>query len=83
MGAVVLGLTAYAGYRTYDAYNGGGESALLLANAEALADGEYETYTTWTCDASTLTPCEHSCDNCNTKVTGTGQGHGTHFCRPK
>ena len=40
MGVVVLGLSAYAGYRTYDAYNGGSESALLLANAEALADDE-------------------------------------------
>ena len=38
MGAVVLGLSAYAGYRTYDAYNGVSESDLLLANAEALAD---------------------------------------------
>ena len=37
MGAVVLGLSAYAGYRTYDAYNGVSESELLLANAEALA----------------------------------------------
>ncbi len=38
MGAVVLGLSAYTGYRTYDAYNGVSESDLLLANAEALAD---------------------------------------------
>ena len=38
MGAVVLGLSAYAGYRTYDAYHGVSESDLLLANAEALAD---------------------------------------------
>lgn len=37
MGAVVLGLSAYAGYRTYDAYNGVSESDLLLANVEALA----------------------------------------------
>ena len=37
MGAVVLGLSAYAGYRTYDAFNGVSESDLLLANAEALA----------------------------------------------
>ena len=45
VGAVVLGLSAYAGYRTYDAYNGVSESDLLLANAEALADpdeGSYE-----------------------------------------
>ena len=40
LGAVVLGLSAYAGYRTYDAYAGNGEDDLLLANAEALADGE-------------------------------------------
>lgn len=40
MGAVVLGLSAYAGYRTYDAYNGVSESDLLLANAEALASGD-------------------------------------------
>ena len=39
MCAVVLGLSAYAGYRTYDAYNGVNESDLLLANAEALANG--------------------------------------------
>ena len=32
MGAVVLGLSAYAGYRTYDAYNGVSESDLLLAS---------------------------------------------------
>ena len=37
LGAVVLGMSAYAGYRTYDAYNGVSESDLLLANAEALA----------------------------------------------
>lgn len=45
IGAVVLGLSAYAGYRTYDAYNGVSESDLLLANAEALAnqdEGGYE-----------------------------------------
>ena len=41
MGAVVLGLSAYAGYRTYDAYNGVSESELLLANAEALAIQEF------------------------------------------
>ena len=29
MGAVVLGLSAYAGYRTYDAYHGVSESDLL------------------------------------------------------
>ena len=40
LGAVVLGMSAYAGYRTYDAYNGASESDLLLANAEALADDE-------------------------------------------
>lgn len=40
LGAVVLGLSAYAGYRTYDAFDGLSESDLLLANAEALADGE-------------------------------------------
>lgn len=39
MGAVVLGLSAYAGYRTYDAYAETNESDLLLANAEALANG--------------------------------------------
>ena len=40
MGAVVLGLSAYAGYRTYDAYHGVSESDLLLANAEALASDD-------------------------------------------
>ena len=40
LGAVVLGMSAYAGYRTYDAYNGASESDLLLADAEALADDE-------------------------------------------
>ena len=45
IGAVVLGLSAYAGYRTYDAYNGVSESDLLLANAEALAsDDESSSY---------------------------------------
>ena len=34
MGVVVLGLSAYAGYRTYDAYAKVSESDLLLANAE-------------------------------------------------
>ena len=29
LGAVVLGMSAYAGYRTYDAYNGVNESDLL------------------------------------------------------
>lgn len=40
LGAVVLGLSAYVGYRTYGAYTDVNESDLLLANAEALADGE-------------------------------------------
>ena len=40
LGAVVLGLSAYAGYRTYDAYAGNSEDDLLLANAEALANVE-------------------------------------------
>ena len=39
-GTVVSGMSAYAGYRTYDAYNGVNESDLLLADAEALADDE-------------------------------------------
>ena len=39
LGAVVLGLSAYAGYRTYDAYAVNSEDDLLLANAEALAAG--------------------------------------------
>ena len=34
---VVLGLSAYTGYRTYDTYHEVSESDLLLANAEALA----------------------------------------------
>ena len=38
MGALVLGVTTYAGYRTYDAYAGVDESDLLLANIETLAD---------------------------------------------
>lgn len=37
MGVVVVGLSAYVGYRTYDAYNGVSEGDLLLENAEALA----------------------------------------------
>lgn len=41
MGVVVLGLSAYAGYRTYDAYAKVSESDLLLANAEALALQEF------------------------------------------
>ena len=47
MGAVVLGLSAYAGYRTYDAYNGVSESDLLLANAEALAGDESPKLAQW------------------------------------
>ena len=47
MGALVLGVTAYAGYRTYDAYvEKETESNLLLENAEALAspsEGGYGT----------------------------------------
>lgn len=39
-GAVVLGLSAYVGYRTYGAYSEKElESDLLLANVEALAVG--------------------------------------------
>ena len=39
MGALVLGVTAYAGYRTYDAYvEKQAESNLLLENIEALAE---------------------------------------------
>lgn len=42
VGALVLGLSAYAGYRTYDAYvEKQFESNLMLENIEALAnDGE-------------------------------------------
>ena len=40
MGAGVLGLSAYAGYRTYDAYAKVSESDLLLANIEAIADSK-------------------------------------------
>lgn len=40
VGVVVLGLSAYAGYRTYGAYTEVSESDLLLANAEALATGD-------------------------------------------
>ena len=41
MGVAVVGLSAYVGYRTYDAYvEKETESNLLLENAEALADGE-------------------------------------------
>ena len=43
VGALVLGLSAYAGYRTYDAYNVVSESDLLLANAEALANNNEST----------------------------------------
>ena len=39
-GVVVSGMSAYAGYRTYDAYNGMSESDLLLANAETLASDD-------------------------------------------
>ena len=49
LGAVVLGMSAYAGYRTYDAYNGVNESDLLLANAEALADDEGGSSDKWPC----------------------------------
>ena len=39
MGALVLGLSAYVGYRTYDAYvEKETESNLLLENIEALAN---------------------------------------------
>ena len=39
MGALVLGVTAYAGYRTYNAYvEKQAESNLLLENIEALAE---------------------------------------------
>ena len=37
IGAVVLGLSAYVGYRTYDTYNEVSENNLLLMNVEALA----------------------------------------------
>ena len=39
LGVVVLGLSAYAGHRTYDTYKGVSESDLLLMNGEALAHG--------------------------------------------
>lgn len=38
MGVAVVDLSAYVGYRTYDAYAGVDESDLLLANIETLAD---------------------------------------------
>lgn len=51
MGALVLGVTAYAGYRTYDAYvEKETESNLLLENAEALAENnEGGSSESWDC----------------------------------
>ncbi|WP_302989039.1 hypothetical protein [Paraprevotella clara] len=62
IGAVVLGLSAYAGYRTYDAYNGVSESDLLLENAEALAIVEF-----MGCD------CNRSPGRCNVYVGAKGK----------
>ena len=43
MGVAVVGLSAYVGYRTYDAYvEKTLENDLLLENAEALANGSNE-----------------------------------------
>ena len=62
MGAVVLGLSAYAGYRTDDAYNGVSESDLLLENAEALAIVEF-----MGCD------CNRSPSRCRVNVGAKGK----------
>lgn len=40
LGVVVLGLSAYAGHRTYNTYAEQNVNDLLLTNAEALADEE-------------------------------------------
>ena len=59
MGAVVLGLGAYAGYRTYDAYAETNESDLLLENAEALANGGESGVDVKTC-LGLIAPCKLS-----------------------
>lgn len=80
IGAVVLGLGAYVGYHTYDAYAETNESDMLLANAEALASGENGSYTSWSCDASSYVPCFFKCEYCRIEISGTGRGHGSHGC---
>lgn len=73
LGAVVLGLSAYAGYRTYDAYQGVDESDLLLANIEALATGG-ESGDKPTCGTHTeyITPII-KCPECGSRVGFEGE----------
>lgn len=71
MGAVVLGLSAYVGYRTYDAYvENPTESNLMLENIEALAnDDESSSGNRWTGEI----PCEKaegSYRTCTSNGTG-------------
>jgi hypothetical protein len=76
--AVIIGVSAYSGYSTYQAHNQNLESDLLLANIEVLA--EIETETSWSCDASSSGPCKASCGVCFTQIEGTGKVIGTHSC---
>lgn len=76
-GAVVLGLSAYVGYRTYGAYSEKElESDLLLANLEALAqDGEsagnsIDCYSQWKgVDSADADRTVYKCYPCGEEVT--------------
>lgn len=82
-GVVTLGISAYTAYRAYDINSQKGPEDLLLANVEALADKEsgLETYTTWSCDASSFSSCHAKCPACGTEVQGTGALTGSHRCK--
>ena len=89
MGAVVLGLSAYAGYRTYDAYaEKQSKSKLLLENIEALANDDESAGSKY--EYPDATPFPLTCNvqigprpwnKCKVKVI-TCQGGGS-GCNPK
>lgn len=84
MGAGVLGLSAYAGYRTYDAYNGVSESDLLLANAEALASDDEGPKVKYKCYSSLVQEIGSSvvdCSDCKSKKDMTDAWYAIHdYC---
>lgn len=71
--AIVLVSAIYVGYRES---SNDESSDLLLANIEALADGE--SYTSWTCDGSNPNPCSARCSKCGVEIKGTGVQKGEH-----
>ena len=74
LSALVLGSAAYVGYREV---SNDETSDLLMANVEALTDGECTN--TWTCEYGPGI-CSMSCHRCGIHIVSEGTMRGTHCC---